>query len=94
MSWDSETALRELIEDRTQELASEMMNLPDGASEPSEEMLTAIIELEDLRGELEFLRDNRPGSGEPDALVCVPLNPLPRLNSGTIALPEPDEPQQ
>jgi hypothetical protein len=93
MRWKSEIALRELIEDRTQELASEMMKLPDGASEPPEEMLTAMIELEDLRSEFEFLRDNRPGSGEPDALVCAPLNPVPSLNSGTIALPEQDEPQ-
>jgi hypothetical protein len=93
MRRESETALRELIEDRTRKLASEMMDLPVGASEPSEETLTAMIELEDLRSELEFLRDNRPGS-EPDALVCAPLNPLPHLNSGTIALPEPDEPQQ
>jgi hypothetical protein len=70
-----------------------MMNFPHGASEPPEDILTAMIELEDLRSELEFLRDNRPGSDEPDAFVCAPLNPLPRLNSGAIALPEPDEPQ-
>jgi hypothetical protein len=93
MRWKSETVLRELIEDRTQELASEMMKLSDGASEPPEEMLTAMIELGDLRSELESLWDKRPASGESDALVCAPLNPVPSLNSGTIALPEPDEPQ-
>jgi hypothetical protein len=94
MRWESETALRGLIEERTRELESEMMNLLDGASEPSEKMLTAMMELADLNSELEFLRDNRPGSGEPDAPVCAPLNPVPRLNSGSIALPEPDEPRQ
>jgi hypothetical protein len=67
MRWESETVLRELIEHLTQELASEMMNLPNGASEPPEEMLTAMIELEDLRSELEFLRGNRPGSYGPEA---------------------------
>jgi hypothetical protein len=93
MRWESETALRELIEHRRQELASEMMKLPLGASGPSEDVLTAMIELEDLRSELEFLSDNRHGSDEPDAFVRAPLNPLPHLNSGAIALPEPDEPQ-
>jgi hypothetical protein len=95
--WESETALRELIEVRTREFESEMLNLmhlPDDASEPSEVMLTAMMELADLTSELEFLRDSRPGSGEPDAPVCVPLNPRPCLNSGSVALPEPDEPQQ
>src|SRR5215469_5845976 len=91
MRWESEAALRELIEGRTQELASEMMNLPDGASEPPERMLTAMIELEDLHSELEFLRGNPPDSDGPDAFVCAPLNPLPHLNSGAIALPEPAE---
>jgi hypothetical protein len=65
MCRESETALRELIEDRTRKLASEMMDLPEGASEPSEGMLTAMIELADLRRELEFVRDNRPGPDEP-----------------------------
>jgi len=37
-----------------------MMNLPDGASEPPERMLTAMIELEDLHSESEFLRGNPP----------------------------------
>jgi hypothetical protein len=55
MRWDSETILREWIEDRTRQLASEIMNLPDGASELSEEMLTAVIELGDLHSELSSL---------------------------------------
>jgi len=90
MHWPSETALRDSIEARTRELASEMMNLPDGAAEPSEEMLTAMMELADLESELEFLRERRPDSGEPDVPVGAPAKPLPRLNSGAIALPEPD----
>ena len=54
---------------RTQELASAMINFPDGASEPPEQMLTAMIELEDLQSELEFLRGSAPDSDEPDAFV-------------------------
>ena len=63
-----------------------MMERPDGASEPPEEMWPAMMELFDLESELEFLRNNRPDSGEPDALVGTPLKPLPHLNSGSIAL--------
>jgi hypothetical protein len=48
MRWKSESALRQSIKDRTEELVSEMMKLPDGASEPPEEMLTVIIELDDF----------------------------------------------
>jgi hypothetical protein len=69
MRWESEAALRELIEERTQEIASAMMNLPDGAAEPPEQKLTAMIELEDLQSELEFLRGSAPDSDEPDAFV-------------------------
>jgi len=96
MRWESETALRELIEHRTKKLLSEitMMNLPHGASELPEEMLTTMVELEDLRSDLEFLLDNRRDSAEPDAFVCAPLTPQPHLNSGAIALPAPDEPQR
>jgi hypothetical protein len=90
MRWESEAALRELIEARNRELDSQMMTLTDDASELSEEMLTAMMELADLMSELEFLRENLPDSGEPDAAVGVPLNPLARLNSGAVALPEPD----
>ena len=90
MPWESETDLRKSINNLTQALESEMMNLSHGASEPSEDMLTVMVELEDLHNELQFLRDNRAGSDEPDALVFAPPNPLPHLNSGTIALPEPD----
>jgi hypothetical protein len=90
MRWESESALREVIAARKGELESQMMTLPDNASEPSEEMLTAMMELAELESELDFLRDNHPGSGEPDAPVRAPVNPAPRRNSGSIALPEPD----
>jgi hypothetical protein len=53
------------------ELASGMMNLSDGASGRPEETLTATIELEDLRSELKFLRDSRPGSAEYPTLLSV-----------------------
>jgi hypothetical protein len=61
-------------ERRLQEL---MMNLPDGASAPSEDLITAIVEAEDLRNELEFLQNDSSDSGEPDAFVRAPVKPLP-----------------
>ena len=70
-----------------------MMNLPDGASVPSEDLITAMVEAEDLRNELEFLQSDSTDSGEPDALVGAPIKPLPHRNSGAIALPEPDQPE-
>jgi hypothetical protein len=54
-----EAALRDLIECREQEFAAEMEKLSNGASELPDEMLTAMIEMEDLRGELQWL------SGDP-----------------------------
>ena len=90
MRGESEAALRELIEAPNRLLESAMMNAPVGASEPSEEVLTALIDLDGLISELEYLRDNRLDSDEPDTPVAVPLNPLPLLNSGAVALPEPD----
>jgi hypothetical protein len=44
---------------RTQEyrLAEQMMNLPKGASELSEDLITTMVETEDLRNELEFLQN-------------------------------------
>jgi hypothetical protein len=41
--------------------------------------------------ELETSQDESPDSDEPTAMVCAPLRPRPHLNSGAIALPEPDE---
>jgi hypothetical protein len=75
---------------REQEIALLMKDLSNGAHELSEELLTALIELEDLRDELQFARDNP--FGERDQFVHAFLKPLPHLNSGAIALPEPDEP--
>jgi len=79
-----------MIDRRMQELTS-IMNLSDDEPLPSDKLVTAIMELEDLRSELEFLRDDSPDSDEPDAFVGAPLNPPPHLNSGAIELPEPDE---
>ncbi len=38
-------------------------------------------------------RDDSSTSTDPDALVYSPLKPKPHLDSGAIALPEPDDPQ-
>ena len=43
-----------------------------------------------LRNDKELLLGNASGSSEPDALVGTPVKPRPYLNSGAIALPEPD----
>jgi hypothetical protein len=90
MDWERELATRERL--RTQEfrLQEQMMNLPEGASVPSEELITAMIEVEDLRNELEFLQSDSSDSAEPDAFVGAPIKPLVGLSSGAIALPEPD----
>ena len=60
-----------------------MENLPEGASVPSEDLITAMVEIEDLHNELEFLRNDSPDSGEPDAFVGAPVKPVPHLNPGT-----------
>ena len=91
MRTERESAVRELIEARTRKLTSEMMKLPIGASEPPEEMLTAMIELDDLQSKLEALSEDGPDSGEPQVPVSVPFEPRPHLNCGAIALPVPDE---
>jgi hypothetical protein len=44
--------------------------------------------------EAELLDDDPSDSGGRDALVGAPLKPRPHLNSGAIALPEPDEPDR
>ena len=91
MDRERELATRERL--RTQEfrLQELMMNLPEGASVPSEDLITAMVEIEDLRNELEFLQDDSSDSGEPDAFVGAPIKPFPHLNSGAIALPESDK---
>jgi hypothetical protein len=45
----------------------------------------------ELRSELEYLRSEPSGWDEPDAFVGAPLKPRPHLNSGAVALPEPDD---
>jgi hypothetical protein len=89
MRTERESVLRELIEGRNRKLATEMTKLPVGTSEPPEEMLTAMFELDELQDELEALRED--GSDFGNAPVCVPLKPPPNLNSGAIVLPVPDE---
>lgn len=89
MRAERESVLRELIEDRTRKLSSEMTQLPVGASEPPEEVLTAMFELDELQDELQAVIEDGSDFGE--SPVCVPLEPLPNLNSGAIALPVPAE---
>jgi hypothetical protein len=88
---EREVATRERLRAQESRLQELMMNLPDGASVPSEDLITAMVEAEDLRNELEFLQNDSTDSGEPDAVVGAPIKPLPHLNSGAIALPEPDQ---
>jgi len=38
--------------------------------------------------------DDSSSSNDPDAPVYAPLKPEPHLRSGTIALPEPDDPKE
>jgi hypothetical protein len=90
MDRDRELATRERLGGQEFRLQELMMNLPEGASVPSGDLMTALVEIEDLRNELEFLQNDSSESGEPDAFVGVPLEPLPHLNSGAIALPESD----
>jgi hypothetical protein len=74
-----------------QELASMIESLPVGASVPSYDLVTAMVELEDLQHQLEFIRGDSSEADEPDALQRVPLIPRPHLSSGAISLPEPEE---
>lgn len=94
MSQERELATRERL--RTQELRLHelIMNFPEPASGPSEDLIAALVELEDLRSDLRFLQDDSSDPMEPDALVGAPIKPLPGLNSGAVALPEPDVPEQ
>jgi hypothetical protein len=81
-----EREILELIRLRTRELESTMMEA-SGHTGTEDELLTLFVELEDLRNELAFLREN---PDEPDALVDAPLMPRPHLNFGAVAIPEPD----
>jgi len=87
MAWRTESVLLYLIKRREQELASVSHTAED-------EWLRVKVELMDLQNELEFVRDNPSASGNADAVVYSPLKPRPHLNSGAIALPEPEEPDE
>jgi hypothetical protein len=77
---------REQIEFRT----AEVIEMMQAAPVPPKKVAGLLADLEDLEKELEFLRDGPDDSDEPFAMVCAPLKPVPHLNSGAIALPEPD----
>ena len=67
------------------------MDLPEGASDPGEDLMAAMVDFRELQSDLEFLQDDSPDSTEPDAFVGVPTKRPPHRNSGAIALPEPEE---
>ena len=90
MDSKQELALREEIEGRAAELNWMTNALPCGAFVPPDDVVRVLTELEDLQNELAFLRDDPPDPDEPFASVCAPLKPAPHLNSGAIALSEPD----
>jgi hypothetical protein len=50
-----------------------------------------IRNLQELLRRQELSMDDSPDSSAPDALKGAPLKPRPHLNSGAVALPEPDE---
>jgi hypothetical protein len=55
-------------------------------------LVDAIFELDDLQSQMESLRNDSPDATESDSLVGAPLKPPPHLNSGAIALPQPEDP--
>ena len=62
-------------------------DLPVGASVPSDDVMTAMIEISELQNELEFLQ-NDSDSADPESLVAAPVRPRPSLSSGAKAIPE------
>jgi hypothetical protein len=93
MDRERELATRELLSAQEFRLHELMTSLFEGASEPQDELITAMVELEDLRSQLEFLQSDPSDTGEPGAFVSAPIKPPSHLNSGAIILPEPDEPE-
>ena len=81
-------AVKKQIETRT----ATMQRLARTTSADSISLAMAQDELKDLERELKALVDDESDSPEPDAMVRVPLRPRPHLNSGAIALVEPDDP--
>jgi hypothetical protein len=53
--------------------------------------IETIRKLQGLLLRQEISIDDSPDSGAPDALTGAPLKPRPHLNSGAVALPEPDK---
>jgi hypothetical protein len=68
-----------------------MKSAPEGASVPSDDWITVMVEVEDLRNELEFLENDSSDSAESDGFSGAPIKPLPHLRSGAIVLPEPEK---
>jgi hypothetical protein len=87
-----EVALRQSVELSKQKLTLMMVDLPEGASVPSDDLMNAMVELDDLENQLESLRDDSSNFEESGPFVCTPLKPPPHLNSGAIPLPDPEEP--
>jgi hypothetical protein len=53
--------------------------------------METIRKLQELLLRQEISIDNSPDSGAPDSLTGAPLKPRPHLNSGAVALPQPDK---
>jgi len=87
-----EVALRQSVALSKQKLASMMVDLPEGASVPSDDLMNAMVELDDLENQLKSLHDDSSNSEESGAFVCTPPKPPPHLNSGAIPLPDAEEP--
>ena len=58
MDREIELATRERLHAQESRLQELMKNIPAGASVPSEDLITATVEIEDLRNELEFLQNH------------------------------------
>jgi hypothetical protein len=50
-----------------------------------------LRKLQELLLHQEISNDDSPNSGTQDSMIGVPSKPRPHMNSGAIALPEPDE---
>ena len=96
MDRERELATRELLRAQEFRLEELIASIPgeSGAFVPpdelTDELITAMVELEGLRNELAFLQDDSSEPGEPDAFLDAPVKPPPHLSSGAIALPEPE----
>lgn len=89
MDLERELAIRERIDARMREIGS-MLDSPEFCEE-SEDLITAIFELEGLHSQLEAMRDDDSGTNAPESFIRQPAGCSPRLSSGAITLPEPEE---